>query len=629
MVRLTLRRITRPLMLAVCLLPLASLAAAGEANTLSEAEKRAGWKLLFDGNTTDGWRNYQAEDISEGWQVRDGQLVRAEKKAGDIITRQTFGAFELMLDYKISKGGNSGVMFHVTEDSARPWHSGPEVQIQDNVDGHDAQKAGWLYQLYPGETDATKPAGEWNTLYLRIAPDQCAIFMNGVRYSRFKMGTPDWERRVAASKFAKFENFARADEGHICLQDHGNVVAFRNIKIRELDGNPESLNPIDGTLAVKTVPAFTKLTWTDWSPIDESGRVQPLRPIVLTSPDDGTNRIFVATQRGVIHSFPNSHAAVDTNVFLDLSSKVRYDDRQNEEGLLGLAFHPDYRQNGEFVVYYTTTDAPHTSVVSRFRVSADDPNRADPQSEEELLRIEQPFWNHNGGTVAFGPDGYLYVGLGDGGAANDPHGNGQNLGTLLGSILRIDVDKKDEGLNYAIPRDNPFYGQEGARGEIWAHGLRNVWRLAFDSKTGALWAGDVGQNLYEEINIIEKGGNYGWNLREAHHPFGSSGVAARSDLIEPIWEYDHEVGKSITGGVIYRGETFPELQGAYIYGDYVTERIWALKYDRASGRVLWNKAIQSRGLPVISINAGPDGEVYFLVVSPQGRGLFTLAPADS
>ena len=170
------------------------------------------------------------------------------------------------------------------------------------------------------------------------------------------------------------------------------------------------------------------------------------------------------------------------------------------------------------------------------------------------MRIKQPFWNHNGGTMVFGPDGYLYIGLGDGGAFNDPQMNGQNVQTLLGSILRIDVDHKDEKLNYAIPHDNPFVGEARfAREEVYAYGLRNVWRISFDRENGQLWAADVGQDTWEEINLIRKGGNYGWNLREGRHKFGPAGSEPRADLIEPIWEYHHDIGKSITGGNVYRG----------------------------------------------------------------------------
>lgn len=601
----------------------ADLSQAGEVNQLSESEKKAGWQLLFDGESLDQWRNYKQDGLSEGWQIKDGALVRAAGGAGDIITKQKYSEFELSIDYKISKGGNSGIMFHVTEDGKAPWHSGPEIQVQDNVDGHDPQKAGWLYQLYSSNTDATKPAGEWNNIRLLISDNGCEIQMNGVRYARFKLGSGDWKRKVAASKFAKYEGFGSAGSGHICLQDHGNLVSYRNIKIRELDGGKVP-NPVDGASGFKAAPAFPNLKWTGWNPISEQGKVVPLRPIVITNAGDGSNRLFVATQRGVVHAFAADQAAQATKVYLDISDRVAYSDRQNEEGLLGLAFHPDYKSNGQLFVYYTTKQEPQLSIISRFTVSKNDPNRALADSEQEVMRIKQPFWNHNGGTIKFGPDGYLYVGLGDGGSANDPLGNGQNLGTLLGSILRIDVDQKTAARPYGIPDDNPHVGRKGARPEIWANGLRNVWRMSFDRQTGQLWAADVGQNLYEEINLIERGGNYGWNLREGMHPFGSEGSEESDELIEPIWEYDHGVGKSITGGVVYRGKRHPELNGYYLYADYVSGLQWALKYDEQTGDVV-NKSIASdKHLAIISYGEDEAGEVYFSIVAPDGKGLFRL-----
>ena len=349
-------------------------------------------------------------------------------------------------------------------------------------------------------------------------------------------------------------------------------------------------------------------------------------PVVLTHAGDGSRRIFVGSQLGDIHVFPKDRAVEETQVFLDLRSKVVYNEIENEEGLLGLAFHPKYKENGQFFVYYTTTDAPHTSVISRFRVSVTDPNRADPKSEEEILRIEQPYWNHNGGTLEFGPDGYLYIGLGDGGGTRDPHGNGQNLATLHGSILRIDIDHKSGDQNYAVPKDNPFVDRPGARPEIWAYGLRNVWRMAFDRQTNLLWAADNGEDLWEEIDIITRGGNYGWNLREGRHKFGLQGSEARPDLIEPIWEYHHSVGLSIIGGCVYRGPRLKELEGAYLYGDYVTGALWALRYDPQLGQVTENRSIQSSGLPVITFGQDEDGEVY--VTTNLGGGIiYWFAPA--
>ncbi|MBC8357254.1 MAG: PQQ-dependent sugar dehydrogenase [Planctomycetes bacterium] len=348
------------------------------------------------------------------------------------------------------------------------------------------------------------------------------------------------------------------------------------------------------------------------------------RPVVITNAGDGSNRMFFATQQGVIHVIPNDSSVEKTATFLDIESQVVYNDKENEEGMLGLAFHPAYEQNGEFFVYYTTTDAPHTSVVSRFRVSKHNPNQADPESEEELLRVKQPYWNHNGGALAFGPGGYLYIALGDGGSGNDPHGNGQNLETLLASILRINVDRKDEGKNYSIPKDNPFVRRERARSEIWAYGLRNVWGMSFDRETGQLWAADVGQKLWEEINLITRGGNYGWNLREAKHKFGNNGSEASDELIDPIWEYHHEIGKSITGGSVYRGKKLPDLVGAYLYADYVSGRVWALRYDQAQKKVVANHSIPAKSMPICAFGEDEQGEIYF---TDSFGFIYQLAPS--
>ena len=605
-------------------LPLACLVVASWAtaacadNTLTESEQAAGWELLFDGKSLDQWRNYKKDTVSEGWTVKDGVLTRSAGDAGDIITKKKYGAFDLSLEFKISKGGNSGVMFHVTEEEDRPWQTGPEIQIQDNVDGHDPQKAGWLYQLYSAQEDACRPAGEWNQLRVRITPEQSEIQMNGIRYARFQKGSADWNRRVAKSKFSKFEKFGKADEGHICLQDHGNLVSFRNIKILDLD--EKSAGAKEPQLAVKAVRAFTKVKWTGWEPFTDDGVAQPLRPIAITHMGDGSNRIVVASQRGVIHTIANKAGPQESSILLDMQSKVVYQDRRNEEGLLGLAFHPNFKENGHFFVYYTSTEEPQLSIISRFTAMDGAHSKAAVDSEVEIMRIKQPFWNHNGGTLAFGPDGMLYVALGDGGAANDPMGNGQNLGTLLGSILRIDVDKQEDGKNYAIPKDNPFVDRKDARGEIYAYGFRNVWRLSFDRETGELWAGDVGQNLWEEIDIVKKGGNYGWNHREGMHPFGADGVDANDRMIEPIFEYDHVTGKSITGGMVYRGSMVPALKGAYIYADYVSGKIWALKHK--DGKAVSNNYIPSDKMPVITFGEDEQGEVYFAIVDPKGQGIY-------
>ncbi len=611
-------------------------------NTLSDAEKTAGWTLLFDGKSLDGWRNYKQPGIGDGWKVVDGALVRAAAGAGDIVTKEQYENFELMLDYKISEGGNSGLMFHVTETAATPWQTGPEIQIQDNVKGHDPQKAGWLYQLYEpfkpgwvkqvghgakadeqGRLDATRPTGEWNTLYVRIAKSQSAVVMNGYPYYQFVVGSDDWNKRLAKSKFAAFPDFGKPETGHISLQDHGNEVAFRNIKVRKIGPNGAAPNPVDGELSVRPVLAFPDLEFADWNPEEEPTKSRELRPISIAHAGDGSGRLFAGMQRGLVHVFDAKPDVKTTKVFLDIQKKVAdyWGPGQNEEGFLGLAFHPNYKKNGRLYVYYTAADPGHVSVLSEFKVSKDEPNKADPSSEKELFRIEQPYANHNGGSIEFGPDGYLYIGMGDGGSAYDPHGNGQNLGVPLGKVLRIDVDKPADGKSYGIPADNPFRADAKADARVFAYGFRNPWRLTFDAKTGRLWVADVGQDLWEEIDVVTKGGNYGWSGREGSYPFGD-GRTQGSAPIPPVWEYDHQTGKSVTGGAVYRGPSVPELDGKYLYADYVTGKLWALTYDDATGKATANDAIPGPTLGVLGYGADEAGEVYFGIGSANGKGIY-------
>lgn len=398
-----------------------------------------------------------------------------------------------------------------------------------------------------------------------------------------------------------------------CLPVSAPVTCGQEVDHRspEACGNPEV--PTKPLLA-SVVPAFTNL------------RIP--RPIIICDAGDGSNRLFIASQQGVIHVIQDDDQDVEeADVFFDLSEAVTYKDRENEEGFLGLAFHPDFKDNGHLFIYYTSASKKNLSVVSRFTVSKEDSNKVDPTSEVKLLEMQQPAWNHNGGTILFGPDGYLYIGLGDGGAANDIFGNGQNLKTLLGSILRIDVDHQEDGKNYAIPADNPFVDQENARPEIWAYGLRNVWRMAFDQKTGQLWAADVGQDLWEEIDLIQKGGNYGWSKREAMHPFGPNGSEPSAEYIEPIWEYHHSIGKSITGGEVYRGTAIPKLDGVYLFADYVTGKLWGLKYDFENKKVEAHYELELDGnIPIMTFGSDQQGEVYFS--DPSGH-IFKIVPQKS
>lgn len=225
------------ILLGACLIPVVSLQAddSKPVNQLTKQEKKAGWQLLFDGRNLDQFRNYKKDAVGEGWAVEDGAITWKQKGAGDIITKEKFGAFELVLEYRISKGGNSGIMFHVTEEEKRPWQTGPEIQLQDNEHGHDPQKSGWLYQFYKSDIDATKPAGEWNEIRILMTPGKSVHWVNGKKYFEYVKHSEDWNEKLASSKFAKFPSFGKANRGHICLQDHGNAIAFRNIRIRPIE----------------------------------------------------------------------------------------------------------------------------------------------------------------------------------------------------------------------------------------------------------------------------------------------------------------------------------------------------------------------------------------------------------
>ncbi len=299
-------------------------------------------------------------------------------------------------------------------------------------------------------------------------------------------------------------------------------------------------------------------------------------PIELTSPYDETNRLFVVSQKGVIYALRNNSEVKNADTFLDISSKVA---SGGETGLLGLAFHPSYKINGYVYVNYTRRNPDLQTVISRFKVNSSNPNIADASSEEILLTYNQPFDNHNGGKLAFGNDGFLYIAAGDGGSGGDPLKNGQNKTTLLGKILRIDVDRTENGKKYTIPADNPFKANSSSfKEEIYAYGLRNPWRFSFDKVNGTLWAADVGQNKQEEIDIISKGGNYGWNDVEGSDCFGSSDCN-KAGLIAPIWTYGRSEGGSITGGYVCRDTSLNKLTGKYIYGDFLSGKIWALSYS--------------------------------------------------
>ncbi len=324
-------------------------------------------------------------------------------------------------------------------------------------------------------------------------------------------------------------------------------------------------------------------------------------PVELQNAGDGSGRLFIVEKRGRILILQNDQLLPQP--FLDIENEVG--SQHTEQGLLGLAFHPMYAENGLLFVNYT--DANGNTVIARFHVSADDPNLADPASEVDLLHISQPYTNHNGGGLAFGPDGYLYIGLGDGGSGGDPFRNGQNLQTLLGKLLRIGVDS---GEAYTIPPDNPFVGGAGLA-EIWAYGLRNPWRFSFDRLTGNLYIGDVGQDAWEEVDFIPAGTpggmNFGWSYYEGMHPYQDQPPAS-AIFTGPVAEYSHGDGCSITGGYVYRGTELPEWQGVYFYGDYCSGSVWGLIQ---TGQNAWqSKVLFSTGARITTFGVDETGELY-------------------
>jgi len=343
---------------------------------------------------------------------------------------------------------------------------------------------------------------------------------------------------------------------------------------------------------IEIEPAFPNLSFT--------------RPVDLQHPGDGTDRIFVVEQAGIIKVFGNTTSASSASVFLDITSRVN--DLGNEEGLLGLAFHPNYEANGYFYVNYTAAN-PRRTIIARYSVSPTDPNLAAANSELILLTFGQPYENHNGGQLAFGPDGYLYIATGDGGGGGDPDRNGQNRSSLLGKLLRIDVNNPVTGRNYGIPGGNPFANNTaGYQEEIYAYGLRNPWRFSFDPVTNWLWLADVGQGRREEVDIIENGKNYGWNLMEGNLCYPSGSPCDLPGLVKPIWDYGRGDGQSVTGGYVYRGANVRSLVGAYLYADFGSGRIWSLRYDGVNPAQ--NSLIRDTALNISSFGIDENNELY-------------------
>jgi glucose/arabinose dehydrogenase len=377
------------------------------------------------------------------------------------------------------------------------------------------------------------------------------------------------------------------------------------------------------------------------------------RPVWMSEAPDGSGRLFFVAQAGKIFIVKKNSDGGDAKEFLNIENRHPFFD--NEDGLMGIAWHRGFKTNGLFYVYYNQKNPadqhsqpqnyPFRSIVSEFKVSTNDPDVADMGSERILFQVQQPFSNHKGGELAFGPDGYLYLGLGDGGDATDPFGSGQNTGTLLAKMLRIDVNSRTTAgsgnrsheLNYGIPSDNPFVnepdmGGRGARKEIFAYGLRNPWRYSFDRETGDLWVGDVGQDLWEEVDLVTKGGNYGWNVREGAHHFKPGPEGAR--YIDPVMEYphrpdmksqclfpDHPTGNCVIGGYVYRGKQFPALAGIYIYADYSPGNIYGFRYDRDAHKVTAEGTLLQQPKGITSFAEDQDGELYVLT---QGGQIYSI-----
>ena len=360
------------------------------------------------------------------------------------------------------------------------------------------------------------------------------------------------------------------------------------------------LTPIISNAQYKLRPAFPGLT--DFN-----------KPIEMTHADDGTNRLFILQQGGIIYVINNTPSVTVKKIFLNLTSKVSQGGEGSEIGLLGIAFHPDYENNRYFYVDYTFDtvvggSSVYYSRIARYTTSLSNPDSAVASTERIFLTQAQPYSNHNGGKIAFGPDGYLYISFGDGGSGGDPLGNGQSRTTLLGKILRINIDSAGGGKQYSIPVTNPYYGNvSGYKEEIFCYGMRNPWKFSFDNQTNRLWAGDVGQGAYEEIDIIESGKNYGWNKMEGYHCYGTCDTTGKG-FTRPIYEYSHSLGLAITGGYVYRGSLLPGLYGKYIYGDYSFGTVWALTYDGINPAT--NILLQDTNFAISSFGTDQNNEIY-------------------
>ncbi len=385
-----------------------------------------------------------------------------------------------------------------------------------------------------------------------------------------------------------------------CDDDAPQAAAPRGTPVLSGNGGPGAGTPV--VRAGRTAPRRAQ----PFDPASFQLVLEPVasglnRPLFVTSAPDGSGRLFVVEQGGTVRIIQGG--ALLPEIFLDIRDRVR---AGGEQGLLGLVFHPRYAENGRLFVNYTAHNSDNT--IAEFHVSAD-PNRAGAAGGRVLLALPDFAANHNAGMLAFGPDGFLYVGTGDGGGGGDPQRTAQNAMALLGKMLRLDVDS---GEPYAIAAGNPFAGRSDIRPEIWATGLRNPWRYSFDRITGDLWIADVGQGEWEEINLQPAGSaggeNYGWSIMEGTHCFRPSSGCDQNGLVRPVHEYDHSLGCSVTGGYVYRGAAYPALEGAYLFGDYCSGRIWALSPDTGAGRTATE--LLKASFQISSFGEDEQGEMY-------------------
>ena len=409
-----------------------------------------------------------------------------------------------------------------------------------------------------------------------------------------------------------------AQKPTVAAQVPGSPVAAGSPAVKTSPAASPALSPSASPAASPRVAAAARAQLGPGSPAVRLERVLGglERPVDVKHAGDGSGRLFVIEKKGRIRVVRNG--TLEPTPFLDITPLVG--SSGNEQGLLGMAFHPSYASTGFFYVNFTNTEG-HT-VIQRYSVSSGNPDQANPGSAATVLMIEQPASNHNGGNLVFGPDGYLYIGMGDGGRAGDPWGNAQNKGVLLGKMLRIDVNG---GSPYGIPADNPFVNEPGARPEIWAYGLRNPWRYSFDRATSDLYIADVGQNAWEWV-LLQRGGspggqNYGWNRVEGSRCYPAGSSCDPSQFTLPILEYDHQQGCSITGGYVYRGPSFPQLQGLYFYADYCSGRFWGAQ-EVAAGQWQSAQLMQLSGVRISSFGEDETGELY--VAGDSDGGLYRL-----